>query len=214
MADYTRIWWDIRPHPRFGTLEIRIADQPTSLARTELLVGVLRQLVEHAPPRITPRGDYANNRVAAASRGLDALLIHPTAAAWSARASLHASCSARSRRSRRRTRSSKPARRLPRTSWPGRYGEVVATQSDTVQVSGIRCERCVHRLAGVLTDHEGLESANANLMGVVTLEWDDERTTREELLEKMRKGGFPLIRGRLAARAGIRSAARALRSEG
>jgi carboxylate-amine ligase len=77
MADYTRIWWDIRPHPHLGTLEIRIADQPTSLARTELLVGVLRDLVEHAPPRVTPRGDYAQNRVAAASRGLDAQLIHP-----------------------------------------------------------------------------------------------------------------------------------------
>jgi carboxylate-amine ligase len=77
MADYTRIWWDLRPHPHFGTLEIRIADQPTSLARTELLVGVLRDLVEHAPSRVTPRGDYAHNRVAAASRGLDAQLIHP-----------------------------------------------------------------------------------------------------------------------------------------
>jgi len=77
MADYTRIWWDLRPHPRFGTLEIRIADQPTSLERTRMLVGVLRELVEHAPPRITPRGDYAHNRVAAASRGLDAELIHP-----------------------------------------------------------------------------------------------------------------------------------------
>ena len=77
MADYTRIWWDLRPHPRFGTLEIRIADQPTSLQRTRMLVGVLRDLVEHAPPRITPRGDYAHNRVAAASRGLDAQLIHP-----------------------------------------------------------------------------------------------------------------------------------------
>jgi copper chaperone CopZ len=69
----------------------------------------------------------------------------------------------------------------------------VATQSDTVQVGGIRCERCVQRLAGVLTDHEGLEAANANLMGLVTLEWDDEQTTREALLEKMRKGGFPVI---------------------
>jgi carboxylate-amine ligase len=77
MADYTRIWWDIRPHPRLGTLEIRIADQPTSLARTELIVRVLRDLVEHAPARVTPRGDYAQNRVAAASRGLDAELIHP-----------------------------------------------------------------------------------------------------------------------------------------
>ena len=31
-ADYTRFWWDIRPHPKFGTLEIRMPDQPTSLA--------------------------------------------------------------------------------------------------------------------------------------------------------------------------------------
>jgi carboxylate-amine ligase len=77
MADFTRIWWDIRPHPRLGTLEIRIADQPTSLARTELIVRVLRDLVEHAPARVTPRGDYVQNRVAAASFGLDARLIHP-----------------------------------------------------------------------------------------------------------------------------------------
>jgi glutamate---cysteine ligase / carboxylate-amine ligase len=77
MADYTRIWWDVRPHPRLGTLEIRVADQPTSLARTELLVRMLRGLVEHAPTQRTPRGDYAQNRVAAASRGLDADLIHP-----------------------------------------------------------------------------------------------------------------------------------------
>jgi copper chaperone CopZ len=66
----------------------------------------------------------------------------------------------------------------------------VATQSDTFQVSGIRCERCVQRLGGVLTDHDGLEGANANLMGLVTLEWDDERTTRDALVEKMAKAGF------------------------
>ena len=66
----------------------------------------------------------------------------------------------------------------------------MATQTDTIQVSGIRCERCVHRLAGALTGHEGLEAANANLMGLVTLEWDDERTTREALLEQMARAGF------------------------
>src|SRR5207245_1804258 len=44
LEDYTRIWWDVRPHPHLGTLEIRIADQPTSLERTELLVPVLRGL--------------------------------------------------------------------------------------------------------------------------------------------------------------------------
>ena len=51
-----------------------------------------------------------------------------------------------------------------------------------MQVSGIRCERCVARLAGVLTGHEGLEAANATLMGDVTLVWDDELTSRDELL--------------------------------
>ena len=60
----------------------------------------------------------------------------------------------------------------------------------TIQVSGIRCERCVQRLAGALTGHEGLEAANANLMGLVTLEWDDVRTSREALLDAMAKAGF------------------------
>jgi copper chaperone CopZ len=66
----------------------------------------------------------------------------------------------------------------------------VAVVTETMQVSGIRCERCVMRLAGVLEGHDGLEAANATLMGQVTLTWDDERTTREALLEAMARGGF------------------------
>jgi len=62
--------------------------------------------------------------------------------------------------------------------------------TETVQVSGIRCERCVNRLAAALSGHEGLESANANLMGQVTLSWDESRTSREALLEAMARGGF------------------------
>jgi copper chaperone CopZ len=62
--------------------------------------------------------------------------------------------------------------------------------TETIQVNGIRCERCVARLAGVLTGHGGLEAANATLMGQVTLVWDDEQTTREALLEAMSQGGF------------------------
>jgi len=62
--------------------------------------------------------------------------------------------------------------------------------NETLQVSGIRCERCVNRLAVALGGQEGLESANANLMGVVTLAWDDERTSRERLLEAMSNAGF------------------------
>ena len=66
----------------------------------------------------------------------------------------------------------------------------MAIRRETIQVDGVRCERCVARLAGVLTGHEGLESANANLMGLVLLEWDDEKTSREGLLEAMQRGGF------------------------
>jgi len=66
----------------------------------------------------------------------------------------------------------------------------VPTRTETIHVSGIRCERCVARLAGALTGHEGLEAANATLMGDVTLVWDDELTSRDELLAAMAKGGF------------------------
>ncbi|MES1247006.1 MAG: YbdK family carboxylate-amine ligase [Actinomycetota bacterium] len=77
IADYTRLWWDARPHPRLGTLEIRIADQPTSLERVGLVVQAIVDLVTHAPSRPTPRGDYLQNRWAAARFGVDARLIHP-----------------------------------------------------------------------------------------------------------------------------------------
>jgi len=63
-------------------------------------------------------------------------------------------------------------------------------REETIQVSGVRCERCVLRLAKALEGHEGLEAANANLMGQVSLSWDDERTSREALLEAMARGGF------------------------
>ena len=66
----------------------------------------------------------------------------------------------------------------------------MAVRSETIQVSGIRCERCVMRLAAALQGHEGLEQANANLIGEVTIAWDDERTTREALLAAMARAGF------------------------
>jgi len=66
----------------------------------------------------------------------------------------------------------------------------MAVQSETLQVTGIRCERCVNRLAVALRGNEGLESANANLMGQVSLQFDDEKTTRDELVAVMAKAGF------------------------
>ncbi len=70
------------------------------------------------------------------------------------------------------------------------------TVTETVTVSGIRCERCVGRLAVALQDHEGLEAANANLVGDVTLSWDDALTTRDDILAKLSRAGFREAPGR------------------
>jgi copper chaperone CopZ len=66
----------------------------------------------------------------------------------------------------------------------------VPTQTETIQVSGVRCERCVMRLAGALEGLEGLEAANANLMGQVVLSWDDELTSRETVVQALARSGF------------------------
>jgi copper chaperone CopZ len=66
----------------------------------------------------------------------------------------------------------------------------MAVRSETIHVSGIRCERCVMRLATALEGHEGLEQASANLVGEVTLSWDEERTSREALLAALSRAGF------------------------
>ena len=62
--------------------------------------------------------------------------------------------------------------------------------SETLRVSGIRCERCVLRLGGALEGLEGLESAHANLLGEVTLAWDDERVEREQIVAALERAGF------------------------
>jgi copper chaperone CopZ len=67
----------------------------------------------------------------------------------------------------------------------------MATVTDTIQVSGVRCERCVGRLAGTLRAVPGIEAANANLMGVIALSWDDALTSREAIVETLARGGFP-----------------------
>jgi copper chaperone CopZ len=71
----------------------------------------------------------------------------------------------------------------------------VATQTETIQVSGIRCERCVVRLAGALQGLDGLEAANANLMGQVVLTWDDERTSRDTVVAALARSGFHELPG-------------------
>ena len=78
--DYTRFWWDIRPHPRFGTLEVRMPDQPTALELTAAHAALVQALcaalgTDAAQP--ADRGDYAQNRWSALRFGTAAQLIHP-----------------------------------------------------------------------------------------------------------------------------------------
>jgi len=66
----------------------------------------------------------------------------------------------------------------------------VTVVTETLRVSGVRCERCVGRLAVALQAHDGLEAANANLLGEVTLAWDDDRTSRDEIVSVLARAGF------------------------
>jgi carboxylate-amine ligase len=80
IADYTRIWWDVRPHPALGTLEIRMPDQPTNVRLSALFADVLQKLAAKllgAEMQTADRGDYQYNRWAAARFGPAAKLIAP-----------------------------------------------------------------------------------------------------------------------------------------
>lgn len=62
--------------------------------------------------------------------------------------------------------------------------------SEILQVSGVRCERCVMRLGSALQTLDGIEFANANLMGQVMLSWDEKKLPREEIVAALRGAGF------------------------
>ena len=46
IADYTHIWWDIRLHPRFGTVEIRVCDAVTRVEDAVALAAFCQSLVK------------------------------------------------------------------------------------------------------------------------------------------------------------------------
>ena len=85
--EYTRIWWDVRPHPKFGTIEVRVPDQPTDVHLSTAFAALLQALCVTAlagglPVNLRPladrgRGDYVQNRWAAARFGPSGDLLHP-----------------------------------------------------------------------------------------------------------------------------------------
>ena len=78
-----KIWWDVRPHPMFGTLEFRICDVPTRAedsialaAVTQALVVKLHKLyVRNLGFRTYPRALIEENKWRAARWGIDGKLI-------------------------------------------------------------------------------------------------------------------------------------------
>ncbi|MBA2294002.1 MAG: glutamate--cysteine ligase [Actinobacteria bacterium] len=83
IADYTHIWWDIRPHPKWGTVEVRICDAVTRLedavaiaAYCQCLVKVLSEQFEAGKEIPTfHRILTSENKWLAARYGLDAPLM-------------------------------------------------------------------------------------------------------------------------------------------
>jgi glutamate---cysteine ligase / carboxylate-amine ligase len=47
IADYTHIWWDIRLHPRFGTIEVRVMDAVSRVEDTTALAAYVQGLVKY-----------------------------------------------------------------------------------------------------------------------------------------------------------------------
>jgi carboxylate-amine ligase len=45
MADYTYLWYDVRPHPKFGTVEIRVCDAQTRVEHTLALAALVQAMV-------------------------------------------------------------------------------------------------------------------------------------------------------------------------
>jgi carboxylate-amine ligase len=81
VEDYTRIWWDARPHPALGTLEVRIPDQPTDVHLSAAFAALVQALcavaLEEGLGAGSPRADYVQNRWSAARFGVRSKLIHP-----------------------------------------------------------------------------------------------------------------------------------------
>jgi glutamate---cysteine ligase / carboxylate-amine ligase len=83
--DYTYIWWDLRPHPRLGTIEVRICDAQTRLESVAGIVALIQGLAATLADRferdgggalpIQPAPLIAENKWRAVRYGLDGELI-------------------------------------------------------------------------------------------------------------------------------------------
>jgi carboxylate-amine ligase len=80
----TFLWWDVRPQPRFGTVEVRVMDAQTRVRTTQTLIALLQSIASLeleegylAPNRVGSPEVLAENRFIAARDGVHARLIDP-----------------------------------------------------------------------------------------------------------------------------------------
>lgn len=76
--DYTYLWWDVRPHPKLGTVEVRAFDAQTrieSVAAIAALTQSLAATFARDAPRPQPRSLIAENKWRASRYGLGADLV-------------------------------------------------------------------------------------------------------------------------------------------
>jgi carboxylate-amine ligase len=80
----TFLWWDVRPQPRFGTVEVRILDAQTTISETAALVALVQCIAKLEVEQgwvtdelVSSPEVLDENRFLAARDGMDARLIDP-----------------------------------------------------------------------------------------------------------------------------------------
>jgi carboxylate-amine ligase len=81
IESYRDLWWDVRPHPDFGTVEVRVCDIPSSMRDILALTAMIQALVValgdkkgHVLPHIQI---LRANKWQAARHGLEGVFVDP-----------------------------------------------------------------------------------------------------------------------------------------
>jgi carboxylate-amine ligase len=83
MEDYTYLWYDVRPHPNFGTVEIRCCDSQTRVEHTVALAALIQAMVKELSEHYDEGSQLADypwqmldeNKWLAARHGLDGEIV-------------------------------------------------------------------------------------------------------------------------------------------
>lgn len=85
LPEATFLWWDVRPQPKLGTVEVRVMDAQASVEETAALVALVQSIAHleleegYASGRLVGAEEaLAENRFLAARDGMDARLIDAT----------------------------------------------------------------------------------------------------------------------------------------